>query len=165
MQLPSIVIDGEHALAAAIRVKLPNTVILEDYRHLKKRVLDKIGGTVRYADFDKFIQPLINAATHADFQAVFAKVRKAMPAKLLDYLVQGHGSANRSVLQRIQCKSATPLVGPLRTDDQHDRRIAAGVPRWLVQTASASQLGLTAASGATRPACRIPKATKPSIAC
>ena len=75
---------------------------MEDYRHLKLRVLERLPKQEQHALWARFVEPLIRARTDAEFVAVWTRSNGNMPAALRNYLIQGAGPAQRSVLQRIK---------------------------------------------------------------
>ena len=102
-QMPSIVIDGDPAMASALASMLPRTKVMEDYRHWKENVLDAIGGEERHRDFALHVEPLVHAATYDEFDQVAKQLSRTMPEHIWRYLNAGAGDALRSPLQRTKC--------------------------------------------------------------
>ena len=104
-QIPSIVIDGDSAIASALATVLPRTHVLEDFRHFKDNVLDAIGGQERHRTFQRFVQPLVDARTLAEFEEREALLVQQMPPALRNYMRANEGVAQRSPLQRLKSKN------------------------------------------------------------
>jgi len=101
-QIPAIVIDGDSAIANAIEAMLPRTYVLEDYRHWKDNALQAIGGPEPHRLFARHLQPLVDARTFEQFDALEAQMLPDMPDRLRNYLTSNEGAAGRSPLQRLR---------------------------------------------------------------
>ena len=102
-----MVIDGDSAIASALADEFPDTKVLEDFRHFKENVLEVLR-TVSpepHAEFQRCIQPLVDAPTYESFDDTFKRVQPHMSERLLRYLQTGDGPAQRSVLSRLKCKT------------------------------------------------------------
>jgi hypothetical protein len=105
------VIDGDAGLASALGALLPDTKVLEDYRHWKENAMDAIGGAEPHHDFSVHIAPLVQAATYDQFDEMARQLSQTMPRHLWRYLNQGAGPARRSPLQRLKCKHRARALG------------------------------------------------------